>query len=60
MDKIKDIFRNLKIEFQKIIFPSTERVWKDSTIVLVGSVIIGAIIVVLDVIISTGFSYIIK
>lgn len=60
MDKIKDVFRNLKIEFQKIIFPNSEKVWKDSTIVLIGSVVIGAIIVVLDIIISAGFSYILK
>ncbi|MDO5563695.1 MAG: preprotein translocase subunit SecE [Eubacteriales bacterium] len=60
MSKISNIFKNMKIEFNKIIFPNTEKIWKDSVCVLTGSIIIGVIIAVLDIIISTGFSFILK
>lgn len=60
MSKLGNIFRNLRIEFSKIIFPNTEQIWKDSLVVLVGSIIIGGIIALLDLGISTGFSFILK
>ncbi len=50
-----NIWRGLKSEWMKIIFPSNEQIIKDSVTVLVCSVIIGLIIFALDSIIGSGF-----
>lgn len=56
--KLSLIFKNLRSEWQKIIFPTQEQILKDSVVVLVASVIIGLIIFALDAIIGSGFGYI--
>ena len=56
--KISLIFKNLRSEWQKIIFPTQEQILKDSVVVLITSVILGLIIFALDAIIGSGFGYI--
>lgn len=51
------IFRGIKSEWMKIIFPSNEQIMKDSITVLVASIVIGLIIFVLDTIIGFGFGF---
>ncbi len=51
------IFKGLKSEWMKIIFPSNEQILNDSITVLVCSVVIGLIIFALDSIIGSGFGY---
>ena len=55
--KISLIFKNLRSEWQKIIFPTQEQILKDSVVVLVTSVILGLIIFALDAIIGSGFGF---
>ena len=55
--KLSLIFKNLRSEWQKIIFPTQEQILKDSVVVLVASVILGLIIFALDAIIGTGFGF---
>lgn len=56
--KLSLIFKNLRSEWQKIIFPTQEQILKDSVVVLITSVILGLIIFALDAIIGSGFGYI--
>ena len=55
--KLKSVFKNLKSEYMKIIFPSYEQVFNDSVKVLICSVIIGFIIFFFDSIIGFGFGF---
>ena len=55
--KVSLIFKNLRSEWQKIIFPTQEQILKDSVVVLVTSVILGLIIFALDAIIGSGFGF---
>ena len=58
--KISLIFRGLKSEYNKIIFPSREKLIKDSVSVFIISIIIGAMIFALDSIINFGFGFVLK
>lgn len=58
--KITLIFKGLKSEFNKIIFPSTDNLIKDSVSVFILSIIIGAMIFLLDNVINFGFGFILK
>lgn len=58
--KISLIFRGLKSEYNKIIFPSREKLVKDSISVFIISVIIGVLIFALDSIINFGFGFVLK
>lgn len=51
------IIKGLRSEWIKIIFPSNEQILNDSVTVLIGSVIIGLIIFVLDSLIGSGFGF---
>ena len=57
LTKVSLIFKNLRSEWQKIIFPTQEQILKDSVVVLVTSVILGLIIFALDAIIGSGFGF---
>lgn len=46
--KIGDFFRGVKTEYSKIVFPNRETLSKQTTSVIVISVIIGALIFLLD------------
>ena len=48
--KIGDFFRGVKTEYSKIVFPNMETLKKNTTAVIVISVIIGALIFVLDLV----------
>ena len=52
-----NIWKGLKSEWMKIIFPSNEQILRDSISVLVCSIIIGLIIFVLDSLIGSGFGF---
>ena len=51
------VFKGLKSEWMKIVFPSNEQILNDSVTVLISSVVIGFIIFALDSIIGSGFGY---
>jgi preprotein translocase subunit SecE len=54
----KSFFKNLKAEFKKIVWPSTETVPKETIAVAVSTVVLGAIIAVLDAVIKIGIDFI--
>ena len=56
----KSFFKGLKAEFKKIVWPDQEKVGKQTIAVLSVSVVLGALIGVLDFIIKWGLSFIIK
>lgn len=52
--------KGLKAEYRKIIFPKPQDVVKESIATIVVSIIIGALIAVLDLIMKTGLGFILK
>ena len=57
--KKKSFVKTLKAEFKKIIWPDKETLTKQTIAVLISSVVLGAIIAVLDLIIKFGLNIII-
>ena len=57
--KKKSFIKTLKAEFKKIIWPDKETLTKQTIAVLISSVVLGAIIAVLDLIIKFGLNIII-
>ena len=57
--KRKNFIKTLKAEFKKIIWPDKETLTKQTIAVLISSVVLGAIIAVLDLIIKFGLNIII-
>ena len=53
-------FKGVKAEFKKIIWPTREALVKETTAVVVISVILGFIIALLDWVIQFGLGFIIK
>ena len=60
VSKIGLIFKGLKSEWMKIVFPSTESLIYDSVLVVVCSFIIGLIIFLFDLLITTGLGFVLK
>ncbi|MCQ2609983.1 MAG: preprotein translocase subunit SecE [Lachnospiraceae bacterium] len=58
--KIQLVFKGLKSEWMKIVFPSKENIMYSSIVVIVCSFVIGFIIFVFDIIISNGLSFVLK
>ena len=58
--KIGGWWKGIKSEFKKIVWPSKNTLIKESTAVVIISVILGALIYGLDFVIRLGFSAIIK
>ena len=56
----KKWFDGLKAEFRKIIWPSREDIQKETTAVVVVSVILGIIIAVLDFIVQHGVDFLVN
>jgi preprotein translocase subunit SecE len=54
----KSWFKGLKKEFKKIIWPDKKTVARQTTTVVIISVIMGAIILVVDSLLSVGFGFI--
>ena len=55
----KSWFKGLKAEFSKIIWPDKETLVKDSTAVIVISLVLGVVIALLDMVIRAGIDVII-
>ncbi len=53
-------FDGLKAEFRKIIWPNREDIAKETTAVVVVSVILGVIIAILDFIIQNGVDFLVN
>lgn len=56
----KNAFQNLKAEFKRIVWPDKDTVIKESTAVIVVTVILGAVIALLDWVIKLGLDQIIQ
>ena len=52
-------FTGLKAEFRKIIWPTKENVAKDTTAVVITSIILGLIIAMLDFVIQYGVNFLV-
>ena len=57
--KKKNVFKNLKAEFKKIIWPDRKTVLKETVAVLLTSVFLGAVIALLDLVIKYGINFVI-
>lgn len=55
---LKDWFKGLKAEFKKIIWPDKKSAAKQTLAVIIISIILGAIIKVLDMVIQIGIKFI--
>ncbi|MCI8446896.1 MAG: preprotein translocase subunit SecE [Eubacterium sp.] len=55
-----DWLTGLKAEFRKIIWPTKEQLAKETTAVVIVSVILGVIIALLDFIIQYGIDFLVK
>ena len=55
----KSFFKGFKAEFKKIVWPDQETVVKQTVSVTVISILLGAVIAILDFIIKWGLSFII-
>lgn len=58
--KKKSGFQNMKAEFKRIVWPDKDTVVKESTAVIVVTVILGVVIAVLDWIIKLGLDKILQ
>ena len=58
--KKSNFFKDVAAEFKKIIWPNRNALAKRTIAVLVSSVLLGAIIVLIDVIIKFGLGFLIK
>ena len=56
---VKSSFKGFKAEFKKIVWPDQETVVKQTVSVTVISILLGAVIAILDFIIKWGLSFII-
>ena len=54
---LQDFFKGLKTEYNKIIFPTRQDIIKETTATLVVSLLVGALIAVLDLIMKTGLGF---
>ena len=57
---LQDFFKGLKTEYNKIIFPTRQDIIKETTATIVVSLLVGALIAVLDLILKTGLGFIIR
>ncbi|MGN0341965.1 MAG: preprotein translocase subunit SecE [Roseburia sp.] len=53
-------FTGLKAEFKKIVWPTKESLARQTTAVVVASVVVGLIIAILDVIIQYGVDFLVN
>ena len=57
---LQDFFKGLKTEYNKIIFPTRQDIIKETTATIVVSLLVGALIAVLDLIMKTGLGFLIR
>ena len=60
MSIIINFFSNLRKEFNKIIFPTKEEIWKHSISILMFSIVVGIAIALLDAFWGFLFSFVLK
>lgn len=58
--KKNSFFRSLKAEFNRVVWPDKDRVIKETTAVVIVTVILGAVIALLDFLIKLGLDQIIQ
>ena len=58
--KKNSFFRSVKAEFNRVVWPDKDRVIKETTAVVVVTVILGAVIALLDFLIKLGLDQIIQ
>lgn len=58
--RVQTFMDGLKSEFRKIIWPNKEDLVKQTGVVIVVSVILGAVIAIVDVIMQYGIDFLIK
>ncbi|MCI8292692.1 MAG: preprotein translocase subunit SecE [Hespellia sp.] len=56
----KSFFKGLQAEFKKVIWPDKETLTKQTTAVVVASVLLGALIAIIDVILKYGIDVIVQ
>ena len=56
----KRVIKGLRSEWMKIIFPNNEKIINDSVTVLICSIVIGAIIFLLDAAFGSGFGFLLR
>ena len=56
----KSWFKGLKAEFKKVIWPDKEALAKQTTAVVAASVILGALISIIDVVLKYGIDLLVK
>ena len=57
---LQDFFKGLKTDYNNIIFPTRQDIIKETTATIVVSLLVGALIAVLDLIMKTGLGFIIR
>ena len=58
--KKKSWFKGLKAEFKKIIWPDKKTLAKQTVAVIVCSVVLGAIIAVIDALVQQGINFLVR
>ncbi|CVI73199.1 preprotein translocase subunit SecE [Clostridiales bacterium CHKCI001] len=58
--KEKSFFKGLQTEFKKIIWPDKESLWKQTTVVLIISIIMCGFIRLIDILVQFGVEFIVK
>lgn len=53
-------FKSLKAEFQRIVWPDKDRIVKETTAVVIVTVILGAVIALLDYVIKLGLDKVLQ
>ena len=57
---MKELFHQFRGEFKKIIWPNRADLIKQTTVVIVTSLLVAAVVFVMDFIYSNGFDFIMK
>ena len=58
--KEKGFFKGLQAEFKKIIWPDKESLWKQTSVVLIISIIMCGFIRLIDMLVQFGVEFIVK
>lgn len=57
---MKEFFHQFRGEFKKIIWPNRENLTKQTTVVIVTSLLVAGVVFVMDLVYSKGFDFIMK
>ena len=56
----KSWFKGLSAEFKKLVWPSKENLAKQTAAVVASSIVLGAIITVIDIVVKYGVEFLVK